>query len=359
MQLLYQQSRSAIPVEHNVAFISGDRDMMRFFTEKDPQFGLVMVGTSKKAVRIKYSDDCGIPEGNRDPKYILALASDGEIKATFKEQDLLRDADGKIIHTKYDLHWSLAEWVQEAPRESLSEKKDRGSGKVGNFCLARGSRVATEKRGRVCIEDVTVEDRVWDGQAWVSHAGVVYKGKAETVQYDGLQATDNHTVWVSDTAYMDFGRARDYGIPLQRGNAPGEYWDVYSEEVHEPLGVVDVYDLLNAGPQHRFTCEGVLVSNSSAYGATGSTLERKIRADVGSAPTPGTGDKILEALAGRQPAAVAWLESLESVPEHPGYMVAKSGAIRHFKTHPEYYNVGFKARKSILSGLGRQARNYL
>jgi DNA polymerase len=99
---------------------------------------------------------------------------------------------------------------------------------------------------------------------------------------------------------------------------------------------------------------------SSAYGATGATLERKIEADTGIKPEKGTGDKLLKALAERQPIATSFLLSLEEAPMDPGYLRAASGRVRHFKTHPEYVSdkVSYKLKKSLHSSMGREARNF-
>ena len=97
---------------------------------------------------------------------------------------------------------------------------------------------------------------------------------------------------------------------------------------------------------------------SSAYGATGETLERKIEEDTGIKPEPGTGDKILAALRARQPQAVAFLEYLESKPKDPGYYRAQSGRIRHFHTFSDDSGVSKWQRSKVESALGREARNF-
>lgn len=121
-----------------------------------------------------------------------------------------------------------------------------------------------------------------------------------------------------------------------------------------------VYDIINAGPRNRFTCQGVLVSNSSAYGASASTLERKIEQDTGKKPEEGTGQRLLKALEKRQPVAQDFLIKMERVPEKPGYYRAASGRIRHFSSHdPKYLDdIDEHLTMGLFKSMGREARNF-
>lgn len=65
---------------------------------------------------------------------------------------------------------------------------------VGKTCIAGGSLVLCES-GWKRIETVATEDRVWDGEEWVCHSGVVLNGTKETLQISGLWLTPDHQVW--------------------------------------------------------------------------------------------------------------------------------------------------------------------
>lgn len=108
----------------------------------------------------------------------------------------------------------------------------RQIGKVAELaCIAEGQLVLTD-RGLVPIERVTAAMRVWDGDSFVPHKGLVYRGIKEVLTYDGLTATQDHVVW-TDQGPLQFGDAARRGarivqsgsgwrpIRVGRDNQPG------------------------------------------------------------------------------------------------------------------------------------------
>lgn len=121
--------------------------------------------------------------------------------------------------------------------------------------------------------------------------------------------------------------------------------------------LAQTYDILNVGPRRRFFCAGVLVSNSSAYGASPNSLERKIESDTGVKPEEGVGQKGLDAIKARQPRATEFLEEMANLPKTKGYYRAASGRIRHCLLHGAGSGVGWRIRNSLESALGRELKN--
>ena len=120
-----------------------------------------------------------------------------------------------------------------------------------------------------------------------------------------------------------------------------------------------VYDIVDAGPNHRFTANGLLISNSSSYGGKPSSLARKVEAATGTQPTIESVEKMLAAIDMRQPKAAAWLEDLEHIPEREGIMVAASGRQRHCCTFGRFgNNLSGKAVSRVVTSLGRECRNF-
>lgn len=91
----------------------------------------------------------------------------------------------------------------------------RQKGKVAELaCIAEGQLVLTN-HGLIPIEKVTTDDHLWDGEQWVHHEGVIYKGKREVITYEGLTATPDHLVWIEGQSQpIQFGIAASCGSHL-------------------------------------------------------------------------------------------------------------------------------------------------
>lgn len=140
----------------------------------------------------------------------------------------------------------------------------RQKGKIAELaCIAEGQLVHTD-HGLIPIEKVTMEDRVWDGESWVRHDGVVYRGEREVMRYAGLLATPDHLVYVEEKVEpVPFQAAAENGYHLRRlcSSIVIRYGD--------PPARARVYDILNAGPHHRFTVSDCLVHNCGYGGSVG------------------------------------------------------------------------------------------
>ena len=140
----------------------------------------------------------------------------------------------------------------------------RQKGKIAELaCIAEGQLVLTD-HGLIPIEKVTTEDRVWDGENWVHHDGVVYRGEREVMRYEGLLATPDHLVYVEKKKDpVPFRAAAENGYHLRRlcSSIVIRYGD--------PPARARVYDILNAGPHHRFIVSDCLVHNCGYGGSVG------------------------------------------------------------------------------------------
>lgn len=227
--------------------------------------------------------------------YVVVVADSAQIEARVlawlaQQMDIVN-----AFTTKQDVYKLMASAIYNVPVEDIT--KDQRF--IGKLCIAEGSLVLTNK-GLVPIEKVTLDHKVWDGVRWVDHGGVVYQGYKEVITYDGLTATPDHKVYaqghslpiqirgaassmdrlvrseaggqavrVSEDylpAYTSQGRLQDGGVPMHsmpdsQTDQSGQPHERQEQWVEANTSKAHVYDILNAGPNRRFTVSGVLVAN--------------------------------------------------------------------------------------------------
>lgn len=79
-------------------------------------------------------------------------------------------------------------------------------------CVAEGTLVLTDI-GLVPIEQITKHMRLWDGEEFVAHEGVVERGFRPVIEYAGLTATPDHKVWTTQ-GWLPFGECAVRGIAI-------------------------------------------------------------------------------------------------------------------------------------------------
>lgn len=187
----------------------------------------------------------------------------------------------EVFATTGKIYEASAAAMFHVPIESITKGDPlRQKGKVAELaCIAEGQLVLTDS-GLVPVESVTSDMKVWDGLAWVSHGGVVCRGEKEVVTYDGLTATPDHAVFLEpEHGYMTMctmGEAVSTRSPICTASlwdqpvVVGEHeWERTEWPKAEGWGRAYVYDIVNAGPRHRFTVSGRLVHNCGYGGSVG------------------------------------------------------------------------------------------
>ncbi len=188
---------------------------------------------------------------------------------------------------KGKIYEATASRMFHIPQESIVKGNPnyeyRQKGKQATLsCIAEGQLVLTD-HGLIRIENVKPHHRLWDGENWVPHEGVVYRGQKEVMTYDGLTATADHLVWIEGQARpVYFGFAAASGARLIRTEYCGQAISMstprsataHEEQTGHPLGIAHrrtarLYDIRNAGPHHRFTVSGRLVHNCGYGGGVG------------------------------------------------------------------------------------------
>jgi superfamily II DNA or RNA helicase len=110
-------------------------------------------------------------------------------------------------------------------------------------CIAYNTPVLTG-RGWVPIQEVSMKDLVWDGDAWVAHSGLISRGVRAVMDLDGVLLTPEHEVYTNDgwKTANDIHDERSQGARFDRTDVrlPNGYsarWDIRGNERESPVGV--------------------------------------------------------------------------------------------------------------------------
>jgi len=128
------------------------------------------------------------------------------------------EADG-VTYAKAS--WKPAADATEWPRARLWR---------GLACIAKDTPVLTD-RGWVPIQNVSREDKIWDGDEWVCHEGLAHQGYGRVILAHGVSMTPDHLVltvegWVRADESERYCRAAS-GVPDS-----GDVGGVGREKVH-------------------------------------------------------------------------------------------------------------------------------
>ena len=135
------------------------------------------------------------------PGYVIIDSDSSQIEARtlawLAGQDDLVDAFEK----KQDVYKIMAAAIYHKPIEKIS-KEERFVGKTTILgCISEGTLVLSDS-GWKPIEQITLQDKLWDGEEWVCHQGLQNSGIKETLNLCGMWLTPDHRVW-SGTQWLE------------------------------------------------------------------------------------------------------------------------------------------------------------
>lgn len=219
----------------------------------------------------------------------------GETKYAFAKKDLgflkLLEHDDPAVVELVEARLGNKSSQAVTRVKSLLEMSDRGllpipleyyaahTGRWGG-CLAADTLVLVkDKKAKYIvwkpIVTVSPEDLVFDGDTFVSHSGVQYRGYSKVVNYNGIIGTPDHLVLCNNGGYYSISKLRntdkdDTGGVAYLPEFNGEDGYTYHgnlfgfSECYSSMEAV--YDIVNCGPNHRFavlTKYGIAIVHNS------------------------------------------------------------------------------------------------
>ena len=136
-------------------------------------------------------------------------------------------------------------------------KDDKIERFVGKTCIAEGTLVLCDT-GWKPIEQVSLEDKLWDGKEWVCHQGLLSNGIKPTLNLCGSWLTPDHKI-LCGTQWKEAQLvAQEESFLYQALDTGAENLPLQPEQkmpkIKEKLGnLKPVYDILNCGFRNRFT----------------------------------------------------------------------------------------------------------
>lgn len=79
------------------------------------------------------------------------------------------------------------------PETGEEYKPDEVEGFIGKVCIAEGTPVLTNQ-GWIPIEQVSIDQKIWDGEEWSHHDGVLKNGWKECIKLSGIYLTPDHKI---------------------------------------------------------------------------------------------------------------------------------------------------------------------
>jgi ribosomal protein L37E len=112
-----------------------------------------------------------------------------------------------VFRTHGKIYEASASTMFKVPFEEFERhKKETGQhhplrqkGKVAELACLAGDTLVLTCRGYVPLLDVRPDDQLWDGVEWVSHAGLVARGKRQVIDLAGVRMTSDHRVHCGDS----------------------------------------------------------------------------------------------------------------------------------------------------------------
>ena len=126
--------------------------------------------------------------------------------------------------------------IEETRTESFIAISERGplpillnyyGAHTGRACLVGDTEISVLRNGIptcIMLQDLLIDDLVWDGDAYVCHEGLIYQGEREVIEYQGIIGTPDHRVYVDEIeGEIELREASQRNYTLRSAGVPANY----------------------------------------------------------------------------------------------------------------------------------------
>lgn len=97
-----------------------------------------------------------------------------------------------------DAYKVAASGIFKIPYEAVDgggKGDQRQIGKTAELACFSGMTEVLTDSGWVAIQDITLNHKLWDGEKWATHSGVICNGYRKVIQLDGIRLTPDHLIF--------------------------------------------------------------------------------------------------------------------------------------------------------------------
>lgn len=127
------------------------------------------------------------------PGYVVIDCDSSQIEARTLAWLAGQDDLVEAFRRREDVYKLMASKIYGIPVDEIDAAQRQVGKTVVLGCFGPDTKVLTQ-RGWVPIIHVQATDKVWDGQSWVTHAGVIPQGEKDVWTAHGISATSDHEI---------------------------------------------------------------------------------------------------------------------------------------------------------------------
>jgi len=168
-----------------------------------------------------------------------------------------------MFRNKEPVYERMGDKIHGLPPGTVTKVSHPGERQDGKTCLGAGTRVLTQ-RGWLPILQVQINDKLWDGESWVSHGGLVFNGVQLVRTLAGVDITPDHLMlvgpsWVDANAVCFSELLLNRSVATAMENLPswaqsearkGECWRSGSSVLAAPASIWWTKIISDAGKPH-------------------------------------------------------------------------------------------------------------